>query len=115
MDRDGGELDIPALVDAIQRNEIHRIPQKQMELFKETYYSVYKEQPPPRTEGNAGTQTTPAQLGVRSLKRKEMPKIQSEVPKKGRKPNRKLIQEMGAYLIDSGQSATIDSHFHPVQ
>ena len=60
MDLDMGELDIPALVDAIQRNEIHRIPQKQMELFKEAYYTVYKEQPPSTSERNAGIQSTTA-------------------------------------------------------
>ena len=40
-----------------------------------------------------------------------MPKIQSDTPKKGRKSNRQLIKELGAYLIDSGQSVRLDDHF----
>ena len=83
-----------------------------MALLSEVYHSINKAKHFPTLAEASSKDEGQTQLGIRNKKHKDIPKIQSNTPKKGRKSNRQFIKELGASLIDSGQSARIDSHFH---
>jgi len=109
-----GELDVPALATAITSGDTEQILQHQWDLLADLYNNINQNKLPPKQAiPKVSSIMSQSHLGTKTQKRREMPKIQSSTPKKGRKSNKQLIQELGAYLIDSGQKATLDQHFQP--
>ena len=81
-DMELGELDLPTLSKAVKKGETKNIPLHQLDLLAELYSAISKDKQLPKQADTASQYQSRTQLRVKAQKRRDMPKIQSDTPKK---------------------------------
>ena len=94
-DMELGYLDVTTLTTTITTGETKNIPHQQWDLLADLYNSMDKDKPATKHETPAMSDSNQSHLGTKAQKKRDMPKIQSNTLKKGRKYTKQLIQELG--------------------
>jgi hypothetical protein len=103
-EQDLAGVDLEHLEHAYRHQNLYTIPRDQLRKVHKVYLN-----------SSAGSSARASKaLGVQTNQSKTPSKVQKEEKKRGRKSTRKLIQEIGNFMVNSGQIHLISDSFPPL-
>jgi hypothetical protein len=104
-DQELAGIDLVHLEQAYRKQELYTIPQDQLRKVHKVFLNS--------TAG--GSTRANSSLGIQRGHSKDQHKPTKEEKKRGRKPKHQLIQDVGNFLVNSGQIHLISDNFPPLQ
>ena len=104
-DQELAGIDVAHLEQAYRKQQLYTIPPDQLRKVHKVFLNS-------SVEGKARASTN---LGIQKETTKEQQKTTKEEKKRGRKLKHQLIQDIGNFLVNSGQIHLISDSFPPLQ
>jgi hypothetical protein len=103
-EQDLAGVDLEHLEHAYRHQKLYTIPRDQLRKVHKVFLN---------SSAGSSARTSKA-LGVQTNQSKTPSKVQKEEKKRGRKSTSKLIQEIGNFMVNSGQIQLISDSFPPL-
>jgi hypothetical protein len=103
-EQDLAGVDLEHLEQAYRKHELYTIPPDHLRKVHKVFLKS--------STGSVARSTTG--LGIQRTQQKEQHKPQKDEKKRGRKSTQKLIQEIGHFMVNSGQIHLISDNFPPL-
>jgi ATP-dependent exoDNAse (exonuclease V) alpha subunit len=103
-EQDLAGVDLEHLEQAYRKQELYTIPPDHLRKVHKVFLNS--------SVGSVAQSTTG--LGIQRIQQKEQHKPQKDEKKRGRKSTQKLIQEIGHFMVNSGQIHLISDIFPPL-
>lgn len=102
-------LDLQSIVAACARQEVHSIPENQIQLLKSTFLKSKHKDKAGSTQKGKHSRTS--SLGIKNQSSKEITKATKVDKKRGRPSNKQPLQELGELLVNSGRNRSMAEKF----